>query len=244
MRSSLQPAPIGHPSRDRAARWFAAVIMGWSNARYAVVTASSCQSAWDTLSNMADPRHIAPAGRSVTDALGDPETGVLLTHADFDALVRELEALRSKHRSELAGRLREARAYGVSTDNDELHAVVEESAVDGARIARLEELVRLAAIVDAATGDGGAGLGSTVCVVDEKSRTTEYELVGRRSHGSERREVTLASPVGQALWGARPGDVVKVALPDGRRRTLRVLDVRHGQLAAGAPPDESIVRAA
>ena len=68
----------------------------------------------------------------------------------------------------------------------------------------------LAAIVDAATGDGGAGLGSTVCVVDEKGRKTEYELVGRRSHGSERREVTLASPVGQALWGARPGHVVRL----------------------------------
>ena len=169
---------------------------------------------------------------------------MLLTQADFDTLVRELEALRSKHRSEVAGRLREARAFGVSTDNDELLAVVEESAVDSARIAQLEELVRLASIVDGATGDEGAGLGSTVRVADEKGRTTEYALVGRRSHGSERHEVTLASPVGQALWGARPGNVVKVALPNDRHRTLRVLDVRNGHLTAATRMDERVMRAA
>ena len=179
--------------------------MGWSNARYAVVTASFRESAWDTLFNMADPRHIAPARRSVTDAIGDPETGVLLTQADFDTLVRELEALRSKHRSEVAGRLRETRAFGVSTDNDDLLAVVEESAVDSARIAQLEELVRVASIVDGAAGDEGVGLGSTVHVADEEGRTTDYALVGRRSHGSERHEVTLASPVGQALWARDRG---------------------------------------
>jgi transcription elongation factor GreA len=169
---------------------------------------------------------------------------VLLTQADFDTLVRELEALRSKHRSEVAGRLREARAFGVSTDNDDLLAVVEESAVASARIAQLEELVRLASIVDGAAGDEGTGLGSTVRVADEEGRTTDYALVGRRSHGSERHEVTLASPVGQALRGARPGDVVKVALPNGRNRTLRVLDVRNGHLTAATPMDERVMRAA
>jgi transcription elongation GreA/GreB family factor len=52
-------------------------------------------------------------------------------------------------------------------------------------------------------------------------------LIGRRRQQSTRHEITMASPVGQALQGARPGDVVHVALPSGRRRALRVLDVRH-----------------
>jgi transcription elongation factor GreA len=183
---------------------------------------------------MADPqRNTAPAEPSIA-AAGTPEGGVLLTQADFDALVRELEALRSKHRGELAGRLREARAFGTSSENDDLLAALEESAVDHARVAMLEELVRLAVVVENAAGDGGAGLGSTVWVEDDQGRTTEYDLIGRRSQDSERHEVTLASPVGKALWGARPGDVVQVQLPNGRGRTLRVLDVRHGGLVRAA----------
>lgn len=176
---------------------------------------------------MADSRDIGPAGELVADA-------VLLTQADFDALVRELEALRIEHRSELAGRLRDARAFGGATENDDLLAVLEDSAVDKARIAQLEELVRMASVVDRATGDGGAGLGSTVRVADEKGRTMDYELIGRRSQDSERHAVTLASPVGQALSGARPGDVVQVALPNGRDRTLRVVEVCHAPLEGAA----------
>lgn len=193
---------------------------------------------------MADPRHNAASAEPSIAAAGTPDGAVLLTQADFDALVRELEALRSKHRHELAGRLREARAFGASSENDDLLAALEESTVDNARVARLEELVRLAVVVEGSVGDGGAGLGSTVRVIDDKGRTTDYDLIGRRSQDSERHEVTLASPVGQALWGARPGDVLKVQLPNGRDRTLRVQDVRHGELTGGTATGEGVVRAA
>jgi transcription elongation GreA/GreB family factor len=37
--------------------------------------------------------------------------------------------------------------------------------------------------------------------------------------------VSLGSPVGKALAGARAGDVVTVELPDGRDRVLTVLAV-------------------
>ena len=187
------------------------------------MTASSPRPAWCTVFSMADPRHIAPAVPAFSR--------VPLTQADFDALVCELETLQSKHRNELARRLREARAFGGSTENDDLLAVTEDAVVDRARIAQLEELVRLAAVVDGPGVDDGAGLGSTVRVSDEADRTSEYRLVGRRGEDSARHEVTMASPVGKALWGARRGDLVDVALPNGRARTLRVLDVIHGSLA-------------
>jgi transcription elongation GreA/GreB family factor len=40
-----------------------------------------------------------------------------------------------------------------------------------------------------------------------------------------RNTVTLASPVGEALLDARPGDVVCAKLPGGRERILCVLEV-------------------
>jgi transcription elongation factor GreA len=204
------------------------------------MTSSSGHDLWCTVFSMAHPRHIAPAVDVSTDSLPAFEARVLLTPADFDALVRELEALRSRHRDELARRLRDARAFGGSTENDDLLAVAEDAVVDQARIAQLEELVRLAVVVDGPGLDDGAGLGSTVRVSDEAGRTSKYLLVGRRGEDSERHEVTMASPVGKALWAARRGDVVDVVLPNGRSRSLHVLDVTHSSFATA----DGAVRAA
>lgn len=147
-----------------------------------------------------------------------------LMPAEFDALVAELHELRSAHQSEFADRLRDARAHGSPADNDDVLAVHEEIAVEAARIARLEELLRSAPIVDRAF-DGCVSLGCTVRVVGDGGRAAEYVLVGRRHEHSTRHEVSLRSPVGKALLGARPGQLVRVELPDGRDRSLRILDV-------------------
>jgi transcription elongation factor GreA len=185
---------------------------------------------------MAHARHIPPAGVTA-DLPAVFDARVPLTQADFDALVSELEALRLKHRSEFARRLREARAFGASTENDDLLAIAEDAAVDQARIAQLEELVRFASVVDGPGAGDGAGLGTTVHVIDDAGRERQYRLVGRRGEDAQPYAVTMASPVGTALWGARRGDVVDVALPNGRARTLRVIDVVHDLIesADGVP---------
>ena len=193
---------------------------------------------------MAEARHSASVPEQPAAPYTVRDAGAVLTQADFDGLVRELESLRRQQRSELAGRLREARAFGASTENDDLLAALEEAAVDEARLAHLEELVQFASIVEGAAGNGGAGLGSTVLVADDAGRTSEYQLIGRRRQQSARHEITMASPVGQALRGARPGDVVRVALPNGRNRTLRVIEVRHGAPATDGTAPHEMRRAA
>jgi transcription elongation GreA/GreB family factor len=62
--------------------------------------------------------------------------GVLLTEADFEALERELELLRNRHRAEFARSLRDARAFGSPGENDDVLTVFEEAAVNEARIAQ------------------------------------------------------------------------------------------------------------
>jgi transcription elongation factor GreA len=157
----------------------------------------------------------------------DANPSTVMSRSEYEALVEELDSLRAAHRSELAQRLHDVRAHGTTSDDDDRLAVVEETAIGRARITQLEILVRAAIVLDedAVATDGTAGLGSTVAVADEAGRTTEYRLVGRRTSGSPPNEVSLASPVGQALAGARTGDVVRVALPNGRDRTLTVLDI-------------------
>jgi transcription elongation factor GreA len=154
-------------------------------------------------------------------------SGVLLTVDDFEALVCELETLRDRHRAALARHLRDARTFGSPGENDDVLTVLEEATVDEARIAQLEDLVRTATVVEGeAVFDGRAGLGCAVQVADERGRTNAYNLIGRRLHDSPPGDVTMASPVGRALTGATAGDVVEVALPNGRARVLHVLEVR------------------
>jgi transcription elongation factor GreA len=151
---------------------------------------------------------------------------VLLSPADFDQAVRELDSLRSAHRKELADQLRDARAFGSPGDDDDRLAVLDDAVVDRVKIARLERLIASATVIDAAVaGNGAAGLGSVVHVRDQAGREAAYELVGRRGRDPEPTQVTPASPVGEALLGARAGDVVRVTLPNGRERSLEVVAV-------------------
>jgi transcription elongation factor GreA len=159
----------------------------------------------------------------------DAPTGVVMSSAEYAALVRELESVRASHRAELAQRLHDVRAHGTTSDDDDRLAVLEDAAIDRARIAQLEDLVQCATVLDDdAVSDGAAGLGWTVEVADEAGRTTRYRLIGRRTSDSPAHEVSLGSPVGKALAGARTGDVVHVRLPNGRDRSLTVLDVSGG----------------
>jgi transcription elongation GreA/GreB family factor len=104
--------------------------------------------------------------------------------------------------------------------------VFEQAVVDEARIAQLEEIVRTAAVVDDNLAfDGRAGLGCAVRVIDDRGGTKEYTLIGRRLQGSPPNHISLASPVGKALAGRSAGDSVRVALPNGRDRELRVIEV-------------------
>src|SRR3954470_4231820 len=190
---------------------------------------------------MADNRMIIPGAsrlsevplRSTSAVPPPPTTRVQLSPADYAELIRELDELRSRHRGELAQRLRDARDFGSPGDDDDRLAAFEDAAVDHARIAQLEQLARFACVVAAgADADGRARLGSTVRVAGEAGETMEFALVGRRVADSAPREVSLASPVGKALLGVRAGDVARVVLPSGRARMLRVLDVTNGPPAA------------
>ena len=227
--------------------------MGFQTCRYAVATSWPPGCIRGIVTVMADNRMIAPGTERLSDASPVSVSAVpaplmtraLLSAADYAELMRELDELRSRHRGELAQRLRDARDFGSPGDDDDRLAVLEDAAIDEARIAQLERLARSASVVDLGAGtDGAAGLGSTVRVADEAGQTLEYELVGRRSSYSTRRDVSLASPVGKAVAGARPGDVARVALPSGRDRALRVLEVTGGDRLAPDNAPEAAVKAA
>ncbi len=91
-----------------------------------------------------------------------------------------------------------------------------------ARVALLGQLAAGLAIVDAdALPAEGAGFGSRVTVVNVETGTTdEYVLMIGSLVDIDANQVSLASPIGQALLGRRPGEEVTFATPNKQVRLL------------------------
>ncbi|MFL5863361.1 MAG: GreA/GreB family elongation factor [Solirubrobacteraceae bacterium] len=143
--------------------------------------------------------------------------GVPVTAAARQSLERSLASLRAEQRK-IPARLRIAREFGDTANNDEHLAIREDEALLAARIARLEDILARATDVDHAGVRESVTIGSTVTVVDVDTRERLEYVIGSAHGVMSRGPVSAVSPVGQALLGRRIGERVSVHLPHGRRR--------------------------
>jgi transcription elongation factor GreA len=159
---------------------------------------------------------------AVTDA-------VPLTAAARRALARELAHLRDEKLRDIPTRLRIAREFGDASSNDEYLAIREEEAVLDARIARLEDILIRATVIDPAGAHDSVVVGSEVELIDVDNGEKRNYVI-ESAHGAlGRMTVSRNSPVGRALLGRRAGDRVFVELPGGRGRELELCAVRAPQ---------------
>lgn len=157
---------------------------------------------------------------------GVKANAVPLTLTARHALELELAELRDRKAREIPARLRFAREFGDTSNNDEYLAIREEEAVLATRIARLEDILMRATMIDPAHVHDSVGVGSEVEVVDvDTGETREYVI--ESAHGAVgRMSASPNSPVGRALLGRQAGERVAVQLPTGRRRELELRAVR------------------
>jgi transcription elongation factor GreA len=174
-------------------------------------------------------RHpVRPAAATDGDIAYQPGAAPM-TAAGLESLRSELDRLRERTGLEIAQGLREARSYGEGANNDEYHAVREEQMVLQARMASLEETIARAIVIDPGdAAQGVAAIGSTVWIEDLASgATAPYRLASAHQPiGPD--VISAASPMGRALMGAVPGTVANVDLPNGRSRSVRLVDVETG----------------
>lgn len=143
----------------------------------------------------------------------------IISKGEKETIEARLAAL-IQNRPILATRIADARALGDLKENAEYHAARELQGLEEAEIRRLEERLVRAHVVDAGAGkeSGVVFLGSTVKLRDESTGDEElYKLVGEASTMliEEYIEVTVSSPMGEALMKARIGETVKVRAPRG-----------------------------
>ena len=151
---------------------------------------------------------------------------LLMTREDHERLQAELERLQTVARGEMAERIKAARDLGDLKENAEYHDAKDAQAILETRILRLRDQLLRAEVVEAGGGgDGAAGFGSRVRLADRESgRELSYTLVSAVDADAAQGRLSLESPVGQALVGARTGDVVEIPTPKGTR-TLEVKSI-------------------
>jgi transcription elongation factor GreA len=152
---------------------------------------------------------------------------VLLTPEGLDKLKAEIEYLSNEKRREVAERIKEAREFGDISENSEYDDAKNEQAMLEARIASLEDKLRSATVIDASELDSNVvRVGSLVSVKDEGSgKTLKYTIVGSTEADPSQNRLSNESPVGKALLGRKKNDAVKVQLPNGKARELKITKI-------------------
>ena len=140
---------------------------------------------------------------------------VKMTQAARDRLEAEVEKLEGEARRDAAEKIGIARAEGDLSENAEYHAAKNDAAMLEAKIARIREQLRSAEIVEEAEGDA-AGMGSTV-TYEDNGKKLEFTLVPASEADPGKGRLSIDSPVGSALSGARVGDTRSLETPRGAR---------------------------
>jgi transcription elongation factor GreA len=140
-----------------------------------------------------------------------------LTREGMEALEKRLRNLIEVRRPQVAERLRLSLDEGgeLSENSEYVDAKNEQAFVEG-EIARLEGILSTATLIED-TGERDTVMpGARVTVVEKGIDEEEvYYLVGSAEANPREGKVSIESPVGKALLGAKVGDKVKVTTPDG-----------------------------
>ena len=140
-----------------------------------------------------------------------------LTAEERQQMEARLKELAAK-RPEISARIAEARALGDLKENAEYHAAREDQGMLEAEIRRLEERLKNAKVVDQdSVPDDMVFVGATVRMRDEDGDEDVFRLVGEATGANDGEivEVTVTSPMGEAMMKARVGETIKVDAPRG-----------------------------
>jgi transcription elongation factor GreA len=152
-------------------------------------------------------------------------SGPLLTPAEHRTYLDELDRLREIRDRDLPELLRTARTFVADDAAEEIIQIRDDRAVVDARIARLEQLLETARIVDGEATPESVTLGRSAEVEYlGTGKVVTYRVVGIPG-GSASGTVSASSPVGAALIGRSAGEIVPVDLPGGRSERLKILSV-------------------
>ena len=146
--------------------------------------------------------------------MGNKNT-VYLTQEGLNELKKELDDLINVRRPDNVQAIKEARALGDLSENAEYDAARNEQAQIEARIKQLEKMLENVSIITDVKTDT-VGIGNTVSIkyVDDDEED-QYKIVGSQEADPFESKISNESPIAQALFNHKVGDIVTVNSPNG-----------------------------
>ena len=150
---------------------------------------------------------------------------VYLTQEGLDDLKKELEDLINVRRPENIQAIKEARSLGDLSENAEYDAARNEQAQIEARIKQLEKMLENVSIITEVNTDT-VSIGNTVSIkyVDDDEED-EYKIVGSQEADPFESKISNESPIAQALFNHKVGDIVTVDSPNGNY-DVEIIDIK------------------
>ena len=152
---------------------------------------------------------------------------VILTREGYTKLRKEIEQLSTTRRREVAERIKIAREFGDIAENAEYDAAKNEQAMLEARIAKLEERLASARVIEKREiSKDVVSVGSTVRLRDvDAKQTVEYRIVGSAEANPAELKLSNESPVGRAIIGHKKGETIEVSTPRGSLK-YKILEIK------------------
>ena len=142
---------------------------------------------------------------------------VYLTRERLVELEKDLHELKLKGRAEMASKIAEARAHGDLSENAEYDAAKEAQQHLELRIAKLEQTLARARIINSKElPNDKVYILSVVKLQDIKTKEiVTYTLVSPEEADFDRDKISVTSPLGRGLLGRTEGEAVKIPVPAG-----------------------------
>jgi transcription elongation factor GreA len=140
------------------------------------------------------------------------------TEEGLNKLKEELNELRIRGRADIARQIAEARDKGDLSENAEYDAAKDAQGLLELKIAKLEEVVANARLVDESSIDASqVAILSTVKIKNKKNgATVKYTLVSEEEADLKVGKISIQSPIGKGLLGKKVGQVATVIAPGGQ----------------------------
>jgi transcription elongation factor GreA len=140
-----------------------------------------------------------------------------MTEEGLANLKKELEQLISVDRPAISHQIAEARDKGDLSENAEYDAAKEAQGLLEMKIAKLEDMIANARIIDESKIDTSqVQILNKVKIKNTKSnQQVEYTLVSETESDIKNGKISVATPIAKGLLGKKVGDVVDIQVPSG-----------------------------
>ena len=160
-----------------------------------------------------------------------------LTRQDIALMEKELEDRRLNIRPAIMEEVKRTRAFGDLSENYEYKAAKEAQRKNDSRVRYLENMIKTAKIIDENKGrPGGVKLYDKVTLwLPEDEEEMVIQVVSTVRTNPSEGLISLESPLGKAVLGARPGDTVSIRVNENYAYDAEIRAVEEADDDGSAP---------